>query len=33
LNPEHLMYEMVFTDLDEIGYDKMKTARKFVEGK
>lgn len=33
LNPDRLKYEMIFTDTDEVGYDQIKEARKFAEGK
>jgi len=32
LNPNRLKYQMIFADRDEIGYDQIKTARKFIEG-
>jgi hypothetical protein len=32
LNPERLMYAMVFTDIDEIGYEQIKETRNFIEG-
>ena len=33
LNPNRLKYQMIFADRDEIGYDRVKTARQFIEGK
>jgi type III restriction enzyme len=33
LNPDRLKYQMIFTDGDEISYDQLKPARKFIEGK
>ena len=32
LNPDRLKYQMIFTGRDDVGYDQVKAARKFIEG-